>query len=240
MPRNPWPFVSGVAPWWFQASIDEMAAAWEVYHRRQHEWFGAHTIRPSVFPDLDEALDQVTFVPGTSLLVATRSPWTAVYHHPGESVVFSSRLANYIPCARAVVELGTDDVAGGSADRELRYYRIPRSADEIATGVGHQRIVSLTRENDRWRFYEVGDPLPFENIRAYTKSRRADRLTEEMIGGYAAELGIPVDDTGAFAGEALLVYRPEFEKSPGLSRVRKEERDFDEVCLRRIKGQAET
>lgn len=236
MLRNPWPFVGGVAPWWFRAPIDEMAAAWEVYQRRQREWSGAHTIRPSTFSDLAEALDQVTFVPGTSLLVATRSAWTAVYRHPGETAVFSSRLANYIPCDRAVVELGTNDVAGGSADRELCFYRIPRSPDEISTGVGHQRIVSLTRENDRWRFYESGEPLPFENARAYTKSRRADRLTEEMIGGYAAELGIPADVVGAFAGESLLVYRPEFEKYPGLSRVRKEERDFDEICLRRIES----
>jgi hypothetical protein len=94
--------------------------------------------------------------------------------------------------------------------------------------------VSLTRESNRWRFYESGEPLPFEQVKAYTKSRRSDRLTVEMIRDYAAELGIPVDDMSAYAGATLLAYRPELDKYPGPSRVRKEERDFDELCLKRI------
>jgi hypothetical protein len=127
MSRITWPFIGGVAPWWFRASIDEMADAWAVYQQRQREWLGAQAIRPSPFTDLSEALDQVTFVPGTSLLVATQSPWTAVYHYPGEGATFSMRLANYIPCDWAVVELGTADIPGGGEDRELTYYRAPRS-----------------------------------------------------------------------------------------------------------------
>jgi hypothetical protein len=212
-----------------------MAEVWEVYQQRQRDWLGARTLRPSSFPDLGEALDQVTFVPGTSLLVATRTPWTAVYYHPAEPVVFSWGLANYIPCAWATVELGASDVPGGGEDRQFMYHRVPRNRDEIVNSPKYcQRLVSLTRENNRWSFYQSGEPLPFEQLKAYTKSRRSDRLTTQMLLDYAAELGIPIDDMGAYAGETLLVYRPEFDKYPGLSRTRKEERDFDELCLKRI------
>ena len=126
MSRVSWPFIGEVAPIWFRASLEEMAEVWEVYQQRQRDWFGARTLRPSSFPDLGEALDQVTFVPGTSLLVATRTPWTAVYHYPGEGSTFSTELAEYIPCVYATVELGTGDVRGGGEDRVLRYHRVPR------------------------------------------------------------------------------------------------------------------
>lgn len=57
-----------------------------------------------------------------------------------------------------------------------------------------QRVVqSLIGDNDKWEFYQNGEPIFFENTDYYTKRRIADRMNKDIIIEYVQRFGIPIN-----------------------------------------------
>ena len=48
--------------------------------------------------------------------------------------------------------------------------------------------------DDRWDFYEEGEPMPFEQTERYTERLRRKRLTNDMVLDYAKALGWDLRD----------------------------------------------
>ena len=72
------------------------------------------------------------------------------------------------------------------------------------TGRDHVRAVWVGEEEDvgRWHFGTDGEVQPYEDVEAYRRRRRTDRLTERMLVDYAAAVGLrPWEDS---------FYRPPF------------------------------
>lgn len=65
------------------------------------------------------------------------------------------------------------------------------------------RYVAAHMES-RWEWHEYGDPLPFEEVDAYSARLKRDRVTPERLVRYAAALGIALDDPQFYSGKALL------------------------------------
>ena len=53
---------------------------------------------------------------------------------------------------------------------------------------GTERMVRVMWD-DRWDFYEEGEPMPFEQIERYSQRLRRKRLTNDMVLDYAKALG---------------------------------------------------
>jgi hypothetical protein len=51
------------------------------------------------------------------------------------------------------------------------------------------RTVYAMLDNDRWIFFQNGDPLPFEDIDRYRARKKRDRLTPEIISVYLDQIG---------------------------------------------------
>jgi hypothetical protein len=67
-----------------------------------------------------------------------------------------------------------------------------------------QRQVMLSKEGG-WKFHQSGTPLPFENLEAYTRSKKKDRLNLENLREYGAALDMPFWDESAYGSELVLL-----------------------------------
>ena len=54
---------------------------------------------------------------------------------------------------------------------------------------GKERIVMALKE-DKWTFFQMGTPLPFENLSLYENKRIKDRINFDVIKQYLLKLGI--------------------------------------------------
>ncbi|WP_146077099.1 hypothetical protein [Rathayibacter rathayi] len=66
------------------------------------------------------------------------------------------------------------------------------------------RMVAVIQDS-RWSFHTSGDPLPFEDVSAYTNRRIADRFTPEMLTDYCAAYGLRPFDDDFFPGPSYLL-----------------------------------
>ena len=139
------------------------------------------------FPNLDAAFSvgsEFTNVPTIYLVLPTRSKWTVLWN-------------NSLLCD------GYDSLCW-CLTQNRRYTTIHWSAhDELTTfqpgaGFNHRRFVNgeviertvhAIQEDKRWIFYESGQPLPEEDIQAYTLSRKRARLNETGMAALLSRLG---------------------------------------------------
>jgi hypothetical protein len=78
-----------------------------------------------------------------------------------------------------------------------------RNGEEII-----ERSVCCSKNDDRWKFYASGEPLPEEETARYSARRIRDRLNEEGMLALLARLGArPWDDDFYRAGEAFRIER---------------------------------
>lgn len=71
-----------------------------------------------------------------------------------------------------------------------------------------ERSVYCGKNDQRWEFDAVGEPLPEENLRAYSARRKRDRLNEQGILKLLDRLGArPSDDEFYPAAEAFRIER---------------------------------
>ncbi|WBB67009.1 hypothetical protein [Micromonospora sp. WMMD812] len=68
----------------------------------------------------------------------------------------------------------------------------------------YERTLSAVAADGRWKWYESGCPLPFEDLSRYTARRIRDRLDRALLTRYLQELGIPAEDDDAY-GHGVVV-----------------------------------
>jgi hypothetical protein len=76
-------------------------------------------------------------------------------------------------------------------------------------GTKPRRFVRVMLGEPSWDFYTEGQPLPFEDARAYKARRIRDRFTREMLLTYVEHWGAPVrsPDFWQSAGDAMTLVR---------------------------------
>ncbi|QWL25631.1 hypothetical protein [Rathayibacter toxicus] len=62
-------------------------------------------------------------------------------------------------------------------------------------------------KDGRWSLDLSGDPLPFEDLEAYTRRRVAERFTPDMLNDYCAALGLRPFDDDFYPGPCFLSRR---------------------------------
>ncbi len=65
----------------------------------------------------------------------------------------------------------------------------PKMAFKYTNADEEERIVMALKE-DRWTFFQKGEPLPFENMEYYNNRRIKDRINFDIIKEYMLKLGI--------------------------------------------------
>ena len=65
----------------------------------------------------------------------------------------------------------------------------PKMAFKYTNADEEERVVMALKE-DRWTFFQKGEPLPFENMEYYNNRRIKDRINFDIIKEYMLKLGI--------------------------------------------------
>lgn len=146
------------------------------------------------------------------LVVATTArDWTAVLDcgvrggDPSTTVGYLTRRME----TQGVVIVSVPDVAAspGMGERwgTQQFELFAPTATEF---LNYVRTISVTRDQDRWRFDANGTVQDFEQVDAYKRRRIADRLTPGMLADYAAAFGLRPFDEDFFSGPCVLVTNP--------------------------------
>jgi hypothetical protein len=69
------------------------------------------------------------------------------------------------------------------------------------------RSVGVANDGGDWVFINSGEPLAFEKLAFYEKSRLIDRFTPDLLEEYCRELGIQVFDEDFYGPRGLLIVR---------------------------------
>jgi hypothetical protein len=68
-------------------------------------------------------------------------------------------------------------------------------------GVNIRSIRAIMADDNKWEFYQKGDPLAFENLENYKKRRIKDRLNRAIIIQYLARLNIDLNSNDFWISE---------------------------------------
>jgi hypothetical protein len=61
----------------------------------------------------------------------------------------------------------------------------------------------LYRDSDKWKFYEEGTVLPFEDVNNYKKRKIADRLNADIIDDYLKQNGIDISNSSFWVSNGM-------------------------------------
>lgn len=133
-----------------------------------------------------------------SLLLPTRSPWTAYLDNGlnGTDVVsYQGRASRHYRCRtiRAVAAPNLKRVLKGNIERGYESVQFAYREPEDALGTLHERVIGSTQDGG-WAFDLYGTPFPFEEMDAYERPRKQDRFTVPMLRRYLKALGIDAFD----------------------------------------------
>lgn len=152
------------------------------------------------FGSVDEALGSVadfTNVPTTWIALPTRTPWTVLWSNgflcDGHDALCWCLTRHHGLCtvhASAHDEVTTFQPGATFVHRAL------------AGGALRTRSVHVGREDARWDFVAHGEPLPAEDVAAYTARRKRDRLDEARLSGLLGRLGATPWSEASYALDA--------------------------------------
>lgn len=124
--------------------------------------------------------------------------------HPGSTVMFANLADSWMTLAVCVSKFVSGPIycfALGSDKQEW-----PRYLFETLEGGKMRRHVSVIKDVDRWKFWQVGEPLPEEDVAIYRKRRIRDRLDREYLVSLAERLGFSIGDDCFWQSNSKAVY----------------------------------
>jgi hypothetical protein len=135
--------------------------------------------------------------PSKTLVIETRSNWTAVFGNPhakgATHVLSKSMRLRSIETEFAVDVVDRGDVRNyGNA-----YFEV------IERGVA-VRTIQVSRQPSGWEVYLLGTQQPFEEPERYQARIKRERFDIEMLNSYCAALGISRADASFYGPRALL------------------------------------
>jgi len=148
------------------------------------------------------------------VVIGNNGSWTAIFVSAAllPDVQSAVRvLAQRLSVTGLIISTSKESRLGYSNTRFARYEPETGPGAKIARSV---RSVQVHQDGTRWSFVESGTPQAFEEIAAYVRRRRRDRLTDEMVFTYCRALGVSPDDENAYSYQFASVssFRPGLEE----------------------------
>lgn len=145
-------------------------------------------------------LDQRIFTPDRGFVIPIGKGWSGFFDNHSREFVAGAEL--FVLCQRLKVDTcflsydhSTETERCGSGQFNYNRY---------GHGTVLERQVMLLKEGG-WSFQQGGEALPFEDLSAYAKPKKRERLTVEMLKGYGTALGLPFWDKTAYGTEVFLL-----------------------------------
>lgn len=193
-----------------EGNLSEVASATAAEVRRFAGRFDENEtvdVRRTRFESLDSvfrSVKQFTNTPTRFVVIPTRSRWTVVWTNTFACDGYDS-LCHCLTLHHGLTTLHwrSSDVDSFSQAGSLFTHRV-RTSGEM-----EERCVYCAREDRRWIFRESGEPLPEEDMEAYARRLKRERLNEERMTALLARLGAAPwqDDFYDFSQKAVVIRR---------------------------------
>jgi hypothetical protein len=156
---------------------------------------------------LPEAWPHVTErqpIPNRALLVTVAADWTGFFDNDLYENLAQAEL--FVLCERLQTEtcFFSYNDHSNSPQRGSAHFCFYRYAPERGEPPMTQRQVMCYKESG-WTFSQSGEPLPFEELEAYARPKKRDRLTMELLRSYGAAIGLPFWDPAVYGDEVVLL-----------------------------------
>lgn len=139
------------------------------------------------FPHLDAAFETASVfcnVPTVYLVLPTRSKWSVLWYNGFLCDGYDSL------CSCLTMNHGLTTIHWSAHDESTVFQPGAKFIHRRLDGaLVRQRTVQAAQEDKRWHFYEIGDPLPEEELSSYMAKRKRDRLNEARMVELLARFG---------------------------------------------------
>jgi hypothetical protein len=192
-----------------EGSVEAVAAAVETEVRR---FVGSEPVASSweTFLSLDSAFrsaPEFANIPTFHLVLPSRSRWTVLWNNSFLCDGYDAL------CWCLTKHHALTTVHWSAHDRWTTFqsgasFHLRRSAGSTMV----ERSVHVGQEDNRWTFFEHGEPLPEEEVTSYRARRKRDRLNEVLVSQLLGRLGASPwsDEFYAFPEQrSFVVRRPE-------------------------------
>lgn len=195
-----------------RAPLDEVAEAMRQWRSEIHGSATASHLTGGLVENVERLEPLTGGVRPRELLVATRNAdWTAVFDcgvQGGDQVTTVGVLARRM-LVQGLVVLSIPDQPASSGRPERYGARQFELFGPFENGfLNYVRTISVVRNGAKWRFDANGTVQDFEDERAYSRRRIADRFTSEMLCSYASAVGVEPFDDEFYPGPCVLVSNP--------------------------------
>lgn len=133
-------------------------------------------------------------IPYRAFLIAAGA-WTAFFDNHTREFVAQAEL--FVLCEQMHVDTCFLACAADDCDAHFCYFT-PVDGEVIERQV-------MVYEEGGWIFSEQGPPQPYEDLEAYQKRRKRDRLNRQLLLEYGAAIGIPVGEHAEFGNDIWLL-----------------------------------
>jgi hypothetical protein len=168
------------------------------------------------FPDVDAAFRSVPYfdnVGSRMLLLPTRSRWVVVWTNSflcGGYDHFLWRIT--LAAGLTTIHWSAHDTTTTFQPGAMFHLRRMDGAGLV------ERRVQAARTDRRWDFFELGEPLPEEDVDGYRAPRKRDRMNERRLMELLARLGARPWDEAWYALPGQRVFRLERPTPPAAQR----------------------
>jgi hypothetical protein len=145
------------------------------------------------------------------LFVPTKSKWVAFFdngHQGCDCVTPMAYLARTISCRAvrvAAVPNKTPKLKSGRWRGRYGAVILDLFDSEVKDYSNTRRSISVINDGGRWRFVQIGEPLPFEDTQIYSAKRIADRFPFEHLVRYLRHLGLEPFDERFYSDPGVLI-----------------------------------
>lgn len=140
-----------------------------------------------------------------TLVLPTRGEWTVLWHNS----LLCDGYDSLCVCLSRFRGLTTIHWSASDSITTVQAGAMFHLREPTPQGV-RERRVQAAQEDRRWRFFEMGDPLPEEDVEGYAARRIRDRLNETRLAALLRRLGAEPwnEDSYAFPGKVAMISRP--------------------------------
>ncbi|HEX2864623.1 MAG TPA: hypothetical protein VHN99_08635 [Deinococcales bacterium] len=213
------PITFGMA--FIEAGLDAVAEGMRDWDREleQRRLLSRPDARREVRGSLDDLLapfPPFTYSDSKWLLLETAGPWTAYLNNCSQGTdapAVAMTLPRRLKCRSVRIQVIPNTASDRHPERPGTFGSMlfELNGPEKAPGLNTIRRVHAINDGP-WKWVGTGDPLPFENLEAYTAKRIRDRLTGAMIVDYCAHFGIFPDDPAFFGRRGVFGERQPYER----------------------------
>ena len=138
--------------------------------------------------------------PTRAFLIDLNGEWTGYFDNESREFLDGSTLNQLCERLRTTTCFFSYDDQQDSWQRGTAHFAVERWEQNRCVS----RSVLLYKQSG-WIFDPYGDPLPFEDLEAYKRKRKTERLTPELLRKYGEALGVRFWDESCYGTDVALL-----------------------------------